>query len=394
MLKSIINFFKGTAFFFKLIFKFFKFVLMLTGLMSFPRCNSGGYTKEGNKSFYNGKEIGKDFKVLNDVFAKDDSTAYFKTYAISGADVATFTALSKHYAKDKNAVYFCDEEREGQNYYLTKHSIIIVLKQADSASITLLGNDYSGYAKDNQRGYCNGIGFDVRDVATLDILKGRFLKDKFQVYFNQLPIKGSDAASFRLLNDYYAQDKNNVYIFDNLINDAEDNEAYTDKSDHFVVLPCDHASFAVLDYPYSKDANSVYYINKKMPDADVPTFSMLENRYSKDKQSAYFEGKKVSGAEAATFVVMPETNGSLDETFYAHDKTNVFIKDTKIVGADVLTFTVLGLDYAMDNKVVYYKTKIVKGADPHSFKIYRDGYGDEDAEDAKNKYSKGVKVSK
>jgi DKNYY family len=113
MIKFIKNFLYSIALFFKFIFKLFKFVLMLTGLLSFPRCSSGGYTQEGDKKFYNGKEIGKDFKVLNNVFAKDDSTAYFKGYAIEGADIPTFTAVSKHYAKDKNRVYFCDEEREG-----------------------------------------------------------------------------------------------------------------------------------------------------------------------------------------------------------------------------------------------------------------------------------------
>jgi DKNYY family len=389
---KIINFFKIIAFFFKLLFRFFKFVLMLTGVMSFPRCNSGGYTNEGDKNFYNGKELEKGFKVLNDVFAKDDSAAYFKKYSIEGADVATFTALDKHYAMDKNTVYFCDEEREGQNYYLTKHSVIIALKQADPASFRLMGDANWGYAKDNQRGYCNGIGFDVRDAATLVILEGRFLKDKFQVYFNQIPIKGSDPASFRLLNEYYAQDKNNVYWYD--IPNIEGMEGNTRNNSHFVLLPCDNASFALLDYPYSKDATSVYYGTVKIKDADVQTFSVLTNHYSKDKKTVFFEDKKINEAEAASFSVFPDVEDSLDAFYYAHDKVSVFLKDKKIKSADVRTFKILGLDYAVDNKSVFYKTKAVNGADPNSFIIYQHGFGDEDAEDAENKYSKGVIVPK
>ena len=53
----------------------------------------------------------------------------------------------------------------------------------------------------------------MQDVATLEIISGRFLKDKKQVYYGQAAIKGSDPQSFRLLNEYYTQDTAHVYYY-------------------------------------------------------------------------------------------------------------------------------------------------------------------------------------
>jgi hypothetical protein len=52
----------------------------------------------------------------------------------------------------------------------------------------------------------------------------------------------------------------------------------------------------------------------------------------------------------------------------------------------------LGENYASDSKHVFYKTTIVKGASPDSFKVYPHDVGDTDAEDATNKYHEEIKV--
>ncbi len=352
---------------------------MLTGIMSIIRCSTG-YKKEGDKVFFDGKEVGKDFKVLNDVFAKDDSAAYFKTYSISGADITTFTALDMNYAKDKNTVYYCDEYREGVNYYLTKRGKIIHAEYAEPISFMSMGNGYTGYAKDNRRGYFQGVGFPVQDVATLQIIEGGFLKDKQQVYFGPIPIKGSDPKTFRVLNLNYAQDAGQVYTFS--------------PGAEVQIMPCNSPTFVLLDYPFSKDATSVFYTNVKMPDVDAKTFSVLGNNYSKDNRSAFFENKKIVGADAATFMVSSEYTATTQELYFAKDNTNVFWKDKKIVGAEASSFKAIDFGYAIDTHHIFYKTAIVKDADPNSFKVYPHSMGDVDAEDKNNKYSTGKKVAR
>ena len=91
----------------------------MTGVITVVRCSSG-FTKKGDKVYYNGEEVGKDFIVLNDQFAKNDSAAYYKMKSIQDADILTFEALDNHYAKDKNKVYYCSEEREVKNFFMTK----------------------------------------------------------------------------------------------------------------------------------------------------------------------------------------------------------------------------------------------------------------------------------
>src|SRR4028118_796306 len=139
-----------------------KLVMLITGALLLVRCGSGYKEKDGKVTF-NGEDItDKSFIVLNEVFAKSDSGAYYKRYDIPDADAATFTALDNHYAKDKATVYYCDEEREGQNYYLTKHSVIIKVKVARPAAFSIIGEGDEGYAKDDKRAYFRGVGFEVK----------------------------------------------------------------------------------------------------------------------------------------------------------------------------------------------------------------------------------------
>ena len=263
---------------------------------------------------------------------------------------------------------------------MTKRSTISHIRDAHILSFTIISE---GYAKDEKRAYFKGIGFDVQDLATLEVINARFVKDKTQVYFERKPIKGSDVHSFRVLNNYYAQDAQRAYYY----NFA--NELYSG----IHPIPCNSASFALLDYPYSKDNASVFYVFDKMMGADASTFTILKNGYSKDAKSVFFSSKKIAEVDAATFTVIMNPDAySLEDACYGKDKTNVFMKERKIQVADIPTFKILGFGYTSDSKNVYYTGKIVKNADPNSFKLYPHDQGDEDAEDAKCKYSKGKKV--
>jgi len=380
MLRFIRDLFQFIAFLFRLLFKLFKLVLMITGVISVSRCGGSGYQTDGNKVFYNGKQVSKDIQVLSDEFAKDDSTAYYKQYSITGADLATFVAVDKNYAKDKNTVYYCDEFREGVNYYLTKRSNIFSVTGAQPASFVSLGDGYSGYAKDNQQGYYQGEGFAVEDVATLEIISGYFLKDKQRVYHGKAPIKGSDPASFRILNEHYAQDTAQVYFY-NYPNEGG-----------VLIMPADSRSFTTLEYPYSKDASSVFFVNAKMNGVDATTFSILGNNYSKDKETVFFNNQKINGADAATFMIMPEYENTTQYLYFARDTAHVYWKDKTIAKADPASFKAIDFSYGTDRNYVFYTTKIIKGADPTSFKVYPHGVGNADSEDKNNKYWEGKKA--
>jgi hypothetical protein len=366
---------------FKIVKWVFKSVFVILGILPFSRCGSGYKEKDG-KIFFNGKEItDKSFVVLNDEFAKSDSGVYYKSYCIAAADIKTFVALNAHYAKDKNIAYYCDEEREGQNYYLTKHSVIVKIRDVHSESFKLLGEGYEGFAKDRKQAYLNGIAFQVKDVATLEIIDGQFIKDKYQVYFQQKPIKNADVNSFRILKEAYAKDTARVYYF-----------GYHNETNNGVhEIPCDPNSFSLLEYPYSKDETSVFYIFTKINETDTKSFSVVGNGFSKDKNHVYFETKILHEADAESFMIIPHEE-SLDDFNFTKDKNHIFYKGKMMNVKDIKGFKVIGLEYSSDNIHVYHGNNIVKNADPKTFKVYEHSYGDEDAEDAKSKFLAGKKV--
>lgn len=356
-----------------------KTVLLLTGLASLFRCGSG-YKERNGKISFNGKEISdKTFVVLSDEFAKDSATAYYKDKAFAYADVATFEAVDEHYAKDKNKVYYCDEYREGQNYYLTKRQTIAEVNDAHPASFVSL--DY-GYGKDRDRAYFEGNAFSVKDVATLVSIDRHFSKDNVHAYLDLIPVAGSEGETFELIDRNFAQDAHHIYYY-----------SYTGDEKYAIArLSCDKATFEILDYQYSRDKDHVFFLGSIMDGAKPAAFTVLTDGYSKDADGIYFESQKIDVADPATFEVFKENGDFGHDVSFARDKATVYMNDKAMKGAGVATFKVLGENYGSDKSRVFYQTHIVKNADPETFKVYPHDIGNADAEDAKNKFHEGIPV--
>ncbi|MEO6732825.1 MAG: DKNYY domain-containing protein [Ferruginibacter sp.] len=356
-----------------------KTILVISGIIPLSKCSSG-YKEKNGKTTFNGKEItDKNFVILSDEFAKDSTTAYYKEHPFQYADIASFKAVDDHYAKDKNKVYYCDEYREGQNYYLTKRQTILEVKKADPASFISLHN---GYGKDNFNAYFQGVAFNVKDVKSFKSIDPHFAKDDVSAYLNLRPIAGSAGKTFEIIDRNFAKDTAHIYYY-----------SYTGEAQHNIcILPCDKPSFEMLDYRYSKDKLKVFFLCFKIKDADAATFKILEEGYSKDQHAVYFESKRVAGVNPATFEVYKENGVYGHDVNYAKDNAAVYMDDKKLSNADVATFKVLGENYGSDGKHVFYKMTIMKDADPASFRVYPHDVGNADAEDAKNKFHEGIKV--
>lgn len=369
----------SSSIFFKVVKWGFKTMLLIFGIIPQSGCSSG-YKENKGKIILDGKEItNKNLIVLSDEFAKDSSVVYYKGRAFEYADAGSFEALDAHYAKDKNKAYYCDEYREGKNYYLTKKQTILEVELAISSSFVSVGD---GYAKDSKHAFFTGKVFSVKDKTSFKVLNSNFCKDDIQAYLNCKPVTGSDGKSFELLNEFFARDKNHVYLC----------QSAGPQKQLVTILRCDAASFRLLEYPYSKDTARVFYEGKSIAGADAASFKVLGNGYSKDFDAVYFETRRLIDADAATFELFKDNKVDLAEFNYAKDKSSIFIEGKKITGADVGSFKILTLGYGADIKYVFYKHVLVKGARVASFKTYADGNGDEDAEDLGNKYLKGEKI--
>ncbi len=278
------------------IFKIFKWtiktILVLLGVFPLSKC-SPGYREQNGKITFNGKEISDiNFIVLNDHFAKNDTSVFFKDYIIENADIPTFEPLDAHYAKDKFTVYYCKVERDAQAYYLTKRNVIFRMKDADVTSFKLMNGGLDGYAVDKKQAYFNGEAFVVEDVQTLQQIDGRFVKDQYHVYFDQSPIKMANPVSFEILNSYYAKDDKRFFYY------GKPYEFYNGIHE----IPCEVASFELLDYPYSKDHASVFYYYSKLSKADSKSFKALGSHFSKDKNYVFFRVGNIKWGRPCEFL--------------------------------------------------------------------------------------------
>jgi hypothetical protein len=355
-----------------------RLLFTLIGMLLF-RCESGSTKKDGNITFHGMQFKASEFNELNGQFGKTSTNAYYKSRELSHVDIGSFTALDENYAKDKDTVYYCDEYREGQNYYLTKKQIILKIQNANAASFVSLQNEY---ARDRHHVYFKGVPLPVKDISTFTSINSYFAKDKITVYLNRKPISGSDGSTFELMEDHFAKDKNHIYYY-GYIGDGRQNIA---------TLPADPKSFVILDYRYSKDNKSVFFLGFKIKGADPASFTLLDEGYAKDNQSVYYEERRVANANASSFEVYKENGEFGHDVSYAKDATAVFMNEHTVAQADVQSFLVLGENYGRDKQNVYYKTKIVQKAIPETFKVYPHTFGNADSEDAKNKFHEGAIV--
>lgn len=357
----------------------FRALLFFIGLSPLSRCGAGYRNQEGKIKF-NGKEISdKNFEVLNGSFGKNDTAVFYKEHLIEGADPGTFTALDDHYAKDENKVFYCNEERESQNYYLTQRNIIFKINDADPQSFDVLGDQY---AKDKSAAYYKGLAFGVKDPDSLNIIEARFLKDRFRVYFDQKTVENADPSSFQIMNNHYARDRHTVYYYG----------APSDFHDGIHPIPCKADEFVLLDFPYSRDRESAYFYHEKIEGSHAGSFQVLGYAYSKDKNFAYLEKSRIKAADPASFSILEQDENSIEVNYYSKDKKHIFWKDKFIENANHASFQVLALGYSRDSHRVYFENRPVKNADPSSFTVSTHPYGDYDAEDRFNKYAKGVKI--
>lgn len=171
----------------------------------------------------------------------------------------------------------------------------------------------------------------------------------------------------------------------------------------------DPSTFIRINQTYATDAYHVYYCNEILKDADPKSFRALNEEYSADSRHVWYREDIIERANPATFVA-PEKNNSLDFSIaiahddhdyysqnhplhvadmgsfkqidgsWAVDRQNVYYigmeaeigKDIVPIG-DYRTFRVLNHLYAADAKCVYYKNKIVEGADPKTFVVLDGG---------------------
>ena len=222
------------------------------------------------------------------------------------------------------------------------------------------------------------------DPATFEILENPFTptkcyaKDSQQVYITQGVIAGADPGSFEFIGELYARDKAHVFHERKLLPNADIN------SFEVFEFAQENGKFArtVAD---AKDEKTIYNNGRKKSFSTrvhVPTFFPMSTYFFRDKDhvySSYDPGKPVD----ENLHIVPTEDISYfhligEEGYCGQDRSRVYFNIERkdffsFTPADIATFELLNYRYSKDSKHVYWKGKVLEGADPETF-VKNGGY--------------------
>ena len=324
-----------------------------------------------------------DFKVIsseNPTIYRNKNDVYFqkggKIYPIKNVDAKTFekingrSYLDNKYYRDKNDVYYFSSDK------------MLKLENADRNSVNELSKNI---LRDK-----NNVYFENQQIKGLDVNSFKviyenrisepenLIKDKNGVYYidenkktlikfrnDEIDIESFGIAN-KMLDDYF-RDKNNVYYL-------EDYKLH--RLDDLDIETYQNISMT----RYKKDKNNLYFKWKKVKGANPDDIEIIENNFIKIKNTLYkisnFEGKEV---EIEPLSVDADTFEEIDNNYY-RDKNHVyFYKDgnlQKLKNTNVKNFKMLkeSSDFGKAQSNIYYKGYKLEQVDKDSFEILDEAY--------------------
>ena len=336
------------------------------------------------------------FQEIDAVYAKDKNGVYVWENRgwkkLEGIDPITFQIINisgsaRRYLKDKNGIYSIIYSMDGDSDKLVLENL-----PYDPQTYEVINQLYS---KDKNNIYYSDrkiIGVDLPTFQRID--EYIYSKDKNNIYFRGKKISGADKDTFEKIDKYnYSKDKNNIYYNDKKIEGVDKNT---------FELTYDFGS--VVNGYYSKDKNNVYYENKKLKGIDVKTFKkisrLVDNFLIEDKNGFYIvekdgsiapiDGKEVDIENLSQLAIKTNLYHDKDSMYFVKNHKLVKIKDAPKV--DPYNLSTYNDKYINKYDVVYYLDtdegafKKLEKAESHQFSAYGDT---EYAKGRKNVYFKG-----
>jgi|GEM_PF-1141052 len=234
---------------------------------------------------------------------KDGRWSYLDA-SVESPDPGSFKPLSEHYAKDSQQAYYADTYRLGQEYYTVRHSRVKVLRGADAASFVYLDRDI---AKDKAFIYVEGQAAEVKDVASFELLRGHYARDRLRGYHATQEIAGSDGPSFQVFdtNAAFARDARHVYFARKYRTGGE--IAPDDRLRRLPRVRID--TFQPLQGGFAKDAGQAYHGDTVLTKSPA-SFQALDQDYAKTETQVWFRDKLLRGADAASFELVTDAPGA------------------------------------------------------------------------------------
>ena len=205
----------------------------------------------------------------------------------------------------------------------------------------------------------------------IQILGDYYSIDKGKVYYGNEILEGANPKTAELIGFSLLKDDKNVYYMGEKVKDVK------------------IKNFEKLGQNYWKNENKIYYQDKKIENADIMSFKVLNEDFAKDKNNVYDGNESIGRGikDPKTFEFLP--NGIIyDVWLYGKDKYNVYYIENKMIncfnsyyfiyevkGINKDKVEVLNKWFIKDNKNIYFKGKILEGADYNTFEVLPNGNG-------------------
>ena len=336
------------------------------------------------------------FQEISVVYSKDKNGVYVIENRgwkkLEGLDPVTFEIINisgsaRQYLKDKNGVYSIDGDSD---------NLVLEKLPYDPQTYEVINQLYS---RDKNNIYYDNKKIEGADLPTFQrIDEYIYSKDKNNIYFRGKKISGVDKETFEKIDKYnYSKDKNNIYYDDKKIEGVDKNT---------FELTYDFGS--VVNGYYSKDKNNVYYENKKLKGIDVKTFRkinrLVDNFLIEDKNGFYIvekdgsiapiDGKEVDIENLSQLAIKTNLYHDNNSMYFVRNHKLVKIKDAPKV--DPYNLWTYNEKYINKNDIVYYLDtdeetfKKLEKAENHEFRVYGNT---EYAKGKKNVYFRGKILS-
>ena len=332
------------------------------------------------------------FQEISAVYSKDKNGVYVIENRgwkkLEGLDPVTFEIINingsaRQYLKDKNGVYSIDGDSD---------NLVLEKLPYDPQTYEVINQLYS---RDKNNIYYDNKKIEGADLPTFQrIDEYIYSKDKNNIYFRGKKISGVDKETFEKIDKYnYSKDKNNIYYDDKKIEGVDKNT---------FELTYDFGS--VVNEYYSKDKNNVYYENKKLKGIDVKTFRkinrLVDNFLIEDKNGFYIVEKdgNVTPIDSKEVDIENLSQLAIKTNLYHDNNSMYFVRNHKLVKikdapkVDPYNLWTYNEKYINKNDIVYYLDtdegtfKKLEKAESHEFRAYGDT---EYAKGRRNVYFKG-----
>ena len=336
------------------------------------------------------------FQEISAVYSKDKNGVYVIENRgwkkLEGLDPVTFEIINisgsaRQYLKDKNGVYSIDGDSD---------NLVLEKLPYDPQTYEVINQLYS---RDKNNIYYDNKKIEGADLPTFQrIDEYIYSNDKNNIYFRGKKISGVDKETFEKIDKYnYSKDKNNIYYDDKKIEGVDKNT---------FELTYDFGS--VVNEYYSKDKNNVYYENKKLKGIDVKTFRkinrLVDNFLIEDKNGFYIVEKdgNVTPIDSKEVDIENLSQLAIKTNLYHDNNSMYFVRNHKLVKikdapkVDPYNLWTYNEKYINKNDIVYYLDtdeetfKKLEKAENHEFRVYGNT---EYAKGKKNVYFRGKILS-